>query len=128
MNTILVILIVVGLAIVWLMQQKTLKKAKAVVGKPAPDGGEIYTGERNFSGVYYFHALHCGPCRKITPFVEKMQHEHDNLLKVDIGEHQQLAHAFHIVATPSFVAVKDGIICEVKVGAVGPSWLRRHLA
>lgn len=77
--------------------------------------------------LYYFYAPHCGPCRAMTPMVERMQSIHPNLIKINIEDSQALAKSFGIAATPSFVLVNEGVIRQVILGAQSEQKLKHIL-
>lgn len=92
-------------------------RAKKSVGQRAPDTSAIdSTAATDARRVYYFHSRHCGPCRAIAPLVAKLRGSHRNLIDVDIERNIELARAFSIAGTPSFVLVENGQIKRVLLG------------
>jgi thiol-disulfide isomerase/thioredoxin len=128
MNTIIVLVIVAFTALILYRQWSVLAQAKRCQGKPAPDTSTVDGGINADKRVYFFHAAHCGPCKAITPLVDRVRQEFPNLIKVDVAANLELAQAFGIAATPSFIVVCDGVVSEVKLGGVSASWLRERLA
>lgn len=128
MSTIVAVVIISVVVLLLLWQWHVLRQAKRCEGKPAPDtssvDGEVKANKR----VYFFHAAHCGPCKAITPLVDQVRQEFPNLIKVDVAANLELAQAFGIAATPSFIVVCDDVVSEVKLGGVSASWLRERLA
>ena len=119
MQTVLIaVLVIFSLAVAGL-QLWTFWRARQAQGQPAPDtrsvDGEAASDVRR---VYYFFGVHCGPCRAMTPVVEQLRQSHRNLIKIDVAEHQVLARAFGVTATPSFVLLVAGKIMQVKIGAM----------
>ena len=127
MDTRFLLLIILPVSLIFLWQWRTLQKARHSEGQIVPDTSAIDGDIKTTCRVYYFHAAHCGPCRVITPWVDSFREEHPNLIKVDIVEHLELAQNFAIAATPSFIAIANGIISEVKLGAVKEKWLLSRL-
>ena len=121
------LIVFLPLALLLFWQWSMRQKARRSEGQVAPNthiiDGDIDTPYR----VYYFHATHCAPCRATTPLVNCLRMDYPNLIKVNIAENLELAQAFGVTATPSFIAVADGVINEVKLGAPGQSWLLSHL-
>lgn len=121
------LLVIIGLFVgaILLLQFMAVRRAKQSEGRLAPDTSAV-DGPAGEDGrrVYYFHAVHCGSCRAATPVVDRLHAEHRNLIKVDVAEHPELARAFGIAATPSYIVVDDGRISQVNLGPQSESKLR----
>jgi len=66
-----------------------------------------------------FSAEWCGPCKMITPVLEKLAEDYDGKVKfvtVDVDESVKLAQQFHIMGVPTLLLVKDGKVVDKKVG------------
>jgi thioredoxin 1 len=112
----------------WIMKWIAQRQAKKGLGRPAPDTREV-DGDKQFSlRLYYFHAPYCGPCKAMMPMIDKLQQQHPNLIKINVSEHETLAEAFGVSATPVFIVVIDNHVSEVKIGAQRESWLQNKLA
>lgn len=111
--------VLVFVVLVLLMQYLVARRARQIEGRSAPDTGAL-DGEAHGDSrrVYYFYSAHCGPCRASTPIVDRVRQAHRNLIKVDVARHVDLARAFGIAATPSFIAVEDGVITKVRLGGL----------
>lgn len=127
MNIAILLIILIVVAIIVLFQWSTYRMAKRSQGMDAPNTEVVDGGNSSNKKVYFFHSERCGPCRAIKPLVEKLQQENKNLIMVDIRQHMDIARGFGVAATPSFVAVIDGVISEVKIGSVNEPWLLENL-
>jgi thioredoxin 2 len=77
-----------------------------------------------------FWAPWCGPCRMISPLVEKMGRDHAGHLKVvrlNVDEAQAISARHGVQGIPLLVLVEDGKEADRMVGAVGEDQLRRWL-
>ena len=124
---IIALLFVLLMALVFIWQWRSQRKAQQMVDRPAPDTSTLDGHINAAKKVYFFHAHHCRPCRAIEPLVDEVRAQHHNLIKIEISQHIELARAFQVAGTPSFVAVEDGVIKAVRLGAVNQQWLDSHL-
>lgn len=67
-----------------------------------------------------FYADWCGPCKMVSPVVDKIAEENPDIkvCKVNVDSEPELAQKFGIASIPTLVVVKDGRITNQKVGAV----------
>ena len=65
-----------------------------------------------------FWASWCGPCRMLSPIVDQIAEEQDNVIvgKVNVDEQPELAAAFDVQSIPTLVLIKNGEVAEVSVG------------
>ena len=66
-----------------------------------------------------FWASWCGPCRMVSPIVDEIAEENPDIKvgKINVDEQPELAGAFQIQSIPTLVAIKNGRIADVEVGA-----------
>ncbi len=128
MDTLIIAAIVAVTGFILFWQWRVIKQAKRSEGSVAPDTSAVDNGIAANRRIYYFYALHCGPCKSMAPMVDQMREEFPNLIKVDVAKNIDLARGFGIAATPSFILVQDKVIKEVKLGGVSASWLRERLS
>jgi thiol-disulfide isomerase/thioredoxin len=124
---IFLVIALMAVALIVFIQLRSSGKARAMQGMPAPDTREVDGDVTAKKKVYFFHATHCSPCKSIMPLVDEIRKDHPNLIKVEVSEHSQLARAFKLAGTPSFFAVDDGNIMQVKLGLSDEKWLRYYL-
>lgn len=65
-----------------------------------------------------FWAEWCGPCRMMSPVIEEISDERDDIkvCKVNVDEEPDLADRFGVSAIPTVVLIKDGNKEAVSVG------------
>jgi len=88
---------------------------------------EVLAASRTIPVVADFWAPWCGPCRALTPTLEKVARDYAGkvkLVKINSDENQELAAAFNIRSIPSVIAFKDGRAVSQFMGAVPESQVR----
>ena len=65
-----------------------------------------------------FWATWCGPCKMISPFVEKIAEKREDIkvCKVNVDEQEELAMEFGIMSIPTLVIIKNGEIVGKTIG------------
>ena len=63
-------------------------------------------------------ATWCGPCKMLSPILEKVASEHEDLtvLKVDVDEVGDVAAQYGIRSIPTLILVEDGKAVDMKLG------------
>ncbi len=89
------------------------RKRGGTVGELIKNVTEETFGQAIKEGVVLvdFFADWCGPCRMMTPVLEKLASELGNkvsILKIDIDNAQQIATQFQVTSIPTLVLFKDG--------------------
>jgi putative thioredoxin len=72
----------------------------------------------------------CGPCRTLTPIIEKVVDETNGkavLVKINIDENPQAAAAFRVQSIPAVYALRDGQVVNGFVGAQGEDAVRKFI-
>ena len=66
-----------------------------------------------------FYADWCGPCRMVSPIVDEIAEEREDIIvgKINVDEEQELAAAFGIFSIPTLVVLKDGNVHAKETGA-----------
>ena len=67
-----------------------------------------------------FWAPWCGPCKKMTPVIEKIAKDHPQYIvgKVDIDQAPSIASRYNVMSIPTIIILKDGNPVEQTVGLV----------
>ncbi len=66
-----------------------------------------------------FYADWCGPCRMVSPIVDEIAKEREDVLvgKVNVDDEPELASTFGVMSIPTLVVMKNGEITNKAVGA-----------
>ena len=66
-----------------------------------------------------FYADWCGPCRMVSPIVDEIAEERNDLLvgKVNVDNEPELAEQFGVFSIPTLVVMKNGEIVNQSTGA-----------
>lgn len=77
-----------------------------------------------------FFAQWCGPCKMISPLLDKLSAENEDIkiVKVDADDAQELMAKFGIRGIPTLLLFKDGELSKSKVGAVSTAQLNEFVA
>ena len=75
------------------------------------DNFEKEVMEANVPVLIDFWASWCGPCRMMSPEIEKIAEEMGEKLKVckvNVDENHELAEKYEIMTIPAFIVIKNG--------------------
>ena len=67
-----------------------------------------------------FWAEWCGPCRMVSPIVDEIAEERDDIVvgKVNVDEQGELAVQFGVMSIPTLLVFKGGELVQTSVGAI----------
>ena len=81
-----------------------------------------------------FWAVWCGPCRLMSPVVDKLAAEYADKLfvgKVNVDEVSELAERYSVSSIPTLMLFKNGAMVDRTVGACSPAalkaWVDRNI-
>lgn len=65
-----------------------------------------------------FWASWCGPCRMLSPVIDEIAKERDDIVvgKVNVDEQQELAASFQVSSIPTIAVLKDGKLVNISAG------------
>ena len=74
-------------------------------------------------------ATWCGPCKMLSPVVEKAaeQHPEVHFYKVDIDEEPDLAVRFKIMSVPTLLFLKRGQVVSKSIGVISSAELEQEI-
>jgi thioredoxin 1 len=75
------------------------------------DNFEKEVMEANVPVLIDFWASWCGPCRMMSPVIDKISEEMGDKLKVckvNVDENHELAEKYEIMTIPAFIVIKNG--------------------
>ena len=92
---------------------------------------EVLLKSKDVPVLVDFWATWCGPCKTLTPILEKLAADYNGaflLAKVDVDQEQQLAGYFQIRSVPTVMLLKGGQIVDGFPGALPEGQLKQFLA
>lgn len=110
---------------------------KDVKRKDVTDMSVIVIDKNNFDEVLNsektvlidFYASWCGPCRMLSPVVDKIASENPQYLvgKINVDEETDLAMQFGVTSIPALFVLKNGKVVNQSLGAIPEQQILRLL-
>ncbi len=76
-----------------------------------------------------FWATWCGPCQMVSPIVEELAKEYEdivNFVKVDVDQNKELASKYNILSIPTLAIFRNGQVVAQAAGAVSKESIRNY--
>lgn len=66
-----------------------------------------------------FWASWCGPCRMVSPVIDAIAQEREDIVvgKINVDEQPELAMSFQVMSIPTLIVMKDGKVVNKSMGA-----------
>ena len=106
---------------------KTSKKRAAKGGGMENNMSVLKVNKDNFDQVLNsekkvlldFYADWCGPCRMLSPIVDEVAEEREDILvaKVNVDDEQELAQQYGVISIPTLVVLEGGKVLHQSSGA-----------
>jgi thioredoxin 1 len=77
--------------------------------------------------LLYFWSPRCSMCRGMTPVIDKLAQEREDVISVNAAENIELARRFKVMGTPTMVLLDHGKIDKVLLGAKSEKTIRSLL-
>ena len=76
-----------------------------------------------------FYADWCGPCKMLSPILEKITLENPEIkiCKINVDENTNLAQKYGVMSIPTVLVFEDGEVKETSVGLVSKSKIEEML-
>lgn len=117
---IVAVIVVAGLALLFVPRAAMAAKGAKLKGKPAPTPHKA-SAKRIKSGaktVLYFHTPTCRACQAQNPAVSKLQKRYpDAIFRINAATDRQAASAYGVLGVPYLAFIEGGTIVTTRAGA-----------
>jgi thioredoxin 1 len=74
--------------------------------------------------LLYFWSPNCGICRRVTPIIDQLMDERDDVMKVDVTQRLDLAKRLGVVGTPALLTICNGCVERLVLGVRSEEQIR----
>ena len=112
----LVIFIVLFVTFVFFLRWRISASEKKMQSMPLPE--QFDTARLHPQGsLLFFHAPHCGPCRRMLPTIQQLAEQHPGqVIIINLADDIDLARAFRVTGTPTTLWIKNQTIHKAMLG------------
>ena len=77
-----------------------------------------------------FYADWCGPCKMLSPIIDEVAQENDDIkvVKVNVDESSDIALEYKVMSIPTLVVIKNGQEVARSIGVIDKSEIKNMLA
>lgn len=116
---IVVVIVVAGLALLFVPRALMAAKGAKMKGQPAPTPHKA-SAKRIKSGsktILYFHTTKCRVCQSQDPVIRKLQKRYPGAIyKIDAAADRTAASAYGVKAVPYFALIEGGTFIDSRTG------------
>ena len=135
---IIFIVILVGINLLLDSQNNTSIESNQYIYEGGESMGVIEVSDENFKSevlesdktvLIDFYADWCGPCKMLSPVVEEVAKENDNIkvVKINLDNSQDIAVEYGIMSIPTLVVIKNGQETNRSIGVISKSEITKLL-
>lgn len=79
--------------------------------------------------VVDFYAKWCGPCRMLSPIIEEVALENEDItfIKIDIDENETLPRKYNVMSIPTILIFENGELLKQKTGYMDKEELSEYI-
>jgi thioredoxin 1 len=97
-----------------------MKKGKKIPPFSGEIGRKIQAGNKM---LLYFYTPTCGACRAMTPVIDEMKKQKDNVYKINLAKDRHIGEIFGVMGTPATVIIRNSEIEQFILGARSKKFL-----
>lgn len=126
---VLVMIVIVGANKILKMQNNTYISSGDTSNISSSDSNILKASLENFDEevlrsdkkvLIDFYATWCGPCKVLSPTVEEIAKENDDIkvVKIDVDEEEELANKYGVISIPTLIVIENGEVINKSVGVI----------